>query len=85
MDKAKSIFYLMGKTLKMDILSYQFILKALSDAGKLDDMLNVVGKKKDDEWIELNEEYVAGVYLLKELRKDGREDELEMCRRNGKA
>ncbi|PRQ60389.1 putative tetratricopeptide-like helical domain-containing protein [Rosa chinensis] len=73
-DEAKSFFDLMGKKLKMDVASYQFIMKALSDAGKFDEVLNVVDTLLEDEWIELNEELQE--FIKGELRKDGREDEL---------
>ncbi|KAL6218521.1 PREDICTED: pentatricopeptide repeat-containing protein At3g49240-like [Fragaria vesca subsp. vesca] len=74
-DEAKSFFDLMGKKLKMDVASYQFITKALSDAGKFDEVLNVVDTLLEDEWIELNEELQD--FIKGELRKDGKEDELE--------
>ncbi|KAK9941922.1 hypothetical protein M0R45_007613 [Rubus argutus] len=71
----KSFFDLMVKKLKMDIPSYQFIMKAFSDAGKFDEVLNVVGIWRYDQCIALNvdrlQEFIEG-----ELRKDGREDVL---------
>ncbi|KAB2598773.1 pentatricopeptide repeat-containing protein [Pyrus ussuriensis x Pyrus communis] len=73
-DEAKSFFDLMVKKLKMDIPSYQFIMKTLSDAGKLDEVLNVVDTILDDDGVEFDEEVQEFVKGL--LRKEGREDEV---------
>ncbi|PQQ04227.1 pentatricopeptide repeat-containing protein [Prunus yedoensis var. nudiflora] len=73
-DEAKSFFDLMVKKLKMDIPSYQFIMKTLSEAGKLDEVLNVVDTMLDDDGVEFNEELQE--FVKGELRKEGREDEV---------
>lgn len=73
-DEAKSFFDMMVKKLKMDAASYQFMMKVLSDTGKLDEVLNIVDGILDDEGFEFDEdmqEFVKG-----ELRKEGREEEL---------
>lgn len=43
LDEAKSFFDIMVKKLKMDDASYKFMMKALSDGGKLDEILEIVG------------------------------------------
>ncbi|CAN0897689.1 Pentatricopeptide repeat-containing protein At3g49240, mitochondrial [Linum grandiflorum] len=75
LDEAKSFYELMVKKLKMNDESYKFIMKALSDAGRLDEVLELVDAMLDDEAIDLTEElqeFVKGDLLSKE----GREDEL---------
>ncbi|KAF4399088.1 hypothetical protein G4B88_023682 [Cannabis sativa] len=73
-DEAKSFFDLMVKKLKMDIPSYEFIMKALSESGKLDEVLNVVDTMLDDDGVEFSEELQE--FVKGELRKEGREDDL---------
>ncbi|KAF3432818.1 hypothetical protein FNV43_RR23920 [Rhamnella rubrinervis] len=73
-DEAKSFFDLMVKKLKMDVASYEFIMKALSESGKLNEVLNVVDTMLDDDGVEFNEEVQE--FVKGELRKEGREDEL---------
>ncbi|CAN0922559.1 Pentatricopeptide repeat-containing protein At3g49240, mitochondrial [Linum grandiflorum] len=65
----------MVKKVKMNDASYKFIMKALSDGGRLDEVLKLVDGMLDDECIDFNEElqeFVKGDLLSKE----GREEEL---------
>nr|XP_023900926.1 pentatricopeptide repeat-containing protein At3g49240, mitochondrial [Quercus suber]POE50177.1 pentatricopeptide repeat-containing protein [Quercus suber] len=73
-DDAKSFFDLMVNKLKMDVASYEFIMKALSEVGKLDEVLNVVDTMLDDDGVELTEELQE--FVKGELRKEGREEDL---------
>ncbi|KAK7282565.1 hypothetical protein RIF29_11458 [Crotalaria pallida] len=73
-DEAKSFFELMVKKLKMDVASYQFMMKVLSDAGRLDEVLQIVDTLLDDNGVDFDEEFQEFVKV--ELRKEGREDEL---------
>ncbi|KAL5537535.1 hypothetical protein UlMin_044750 [Ulmus minor] len=73
-DEAKSYFDLMVKKLKMDIPSYEFIMKALSELSKLDEVLNVVDTMLDDDGVEFSEELQE--FVKGELRKEGREADL---------
>ncbi|XP_022141333.1 pentatricopeptide repeat-containing protein At3g49240 [Momordica charantia] len=73
-DEAKSFFDLMVKKLKMDASSYQFIMKALSESGKLDEVLNVVDTLLDDDGIEFTEELQE--FVRGQLRKEEREGDL---------
>ncbi|KAK6914188.1 Pentatricopeptide repeat [Dillenia turbinata] len=74
-DEAKSFFDLMVGKLKMDTASYKFIMKALFDDGKPDEVLVIIGKLlrdgEDDFDTELQE------FVKDELRKDGREEEVD--------
>ncbi|XP_020234444.1 pentatricopeptide repeat-containing protein At3g49240, mitochondrial [Cajanus cajan] len=73
-DEAKSFFELMVKKLKMDVASYQFMMKVLSDAGRLDEMLQIVDTLLDDNGVDFDEEFQE--FVKGELRKEGREEEL---------
>ncbi|KAK7350988.1 hypothetical protein VNO77_10096 [Canavalia gladiata] len=73
-DEAKSFFDLMVKKLKMDVASYQFMMKVLSDEGRLDEMLQIVDTLLDDNGVDFDEEFQE--FVKGELRKDGREEEL---------
>ena len=73
-DEAKGFFELMVKKLKMDVASYQFVMKVLSDAGRLDEMLQIVDTLLDDNGVDFDEEFQEFVKV--ELRKEGREEEL---------
>ncbi|KAA0050505.1 hypothetical protein IC582_013268 [Cucumis melo] len=73
-DEAKSFFDLMVKKLKMDASNYQFIMKALSESGKMDEVLNVVDTLLDDDGIEFSEELQE--FVRGELRKEDREEDL---------
>ncbi|OWM75546.1 hypothetical protein CDL15_Pgr021710 [Punica granatum] len=73
-DEAKSFFDLMVKKLKMDNPSYKFMMKALSDVGKLDEVLGMVDQMLDDEGVEFDEDLQE--FVKEELRKGGREDDL---------
>ncbi|KAJ7959348.1 Pentatricopeptide repeat-containing protein [Quillaja saponaria] len=73
-DDAKSFFDMMVKKLKMDVASYQFVMKVLSEEGRLDEVLQIVDALLDDNGIEFNDEFQE--FVKGELRKEGREDEL---------
>ncbi|XP_027357689.1 pentatricopeptide repeat-containing protein At3g49240, mitochondrial isoform X2 [Abrus precatorius] len=73
-DDAKSFFDLMVKKLKMDVASYQFMMKVLSDAGRLDEMLQIVDTLLDDNGLDFDEEFQE--FVKGELRKEGREEDL---------
>ncbi|KAL2339614.1 hypothetical protein Fmac_007554 [Flemingia macrophylla] len=74
LDDAKSFFELMVNKLKMDVASYQFMMKVLSDAGRLDEMLQIVDTLLDDNGVDFDEEFQE--FVKGELRKEGREEEL---------
>lgn len=73
-DEAKGFFELMVKKLKMDVASYQFMMKVLSDEGRLDEMLQIVDMLLDDTGVDFDEEFQE--FVKGELRKEGREEEL---------
>ncbi|KAG5031536.1 hypothetical protein AAZX31_06G122900 [Glycine max] len=73
-DEAKGFFELMVKKLKMDVASYQFMMKVLSDEGRLDEMLQIVDTLLDDNGVDFDEEFQE--FVKGELRKEGREEEL---------
>ncbi|KAF7816688.1 pentatricopeptide repeat-containing protein [Senna tora] len=73
-DEAKSFFDLMVKKLKMDVASYQFMMKVLSEAGRLDDVLQIVDTLLDDGGVDFDEEFQE--FVKAELSKEGREEEL---------
>ncbi|XVF50976.1 hypothetical protein PTKIN_Ptkin04bG0146700 [Pterospermum kingtungense] len=73
-DEAKSFYDTMVKKLKMDDASYKFIMKALSDVGKLEEVLKMVDEMLDEENTDFNEELQE--FAREELRKVGREDDL---------
>ncbi|KAM2064835.1 hypothetical protein ACFX16_028184 [Malus domestica] len=52
------------KRLTRDIPSYQFIMKTLSDAGKLDKVLNVVDTMRDDDGVEFFNNPITKVMLF---------------------
>ena len=56
-DEAKGFFELMVKKLKMDVASYQFMMKVLSDEGRLDEMLQIVDTLLDDNGVDFDEEF----------------------------
>ncbi|XP_052197541.1 pentatricopeptide repeat-containing protein At3g49240, mitochondrial [Diospyros lotus] len=73
-DEAKSFYDLMVGKLKMDDASYTFVMKALFDIGKADEVLKMVGGLLRDEGLEFSaelQEFVRG-----ELSKEGREEDL---------
>lgn len=72
-DDARFFFDLMVKKLKMDVASYQFMMKVLSEAGRLDDVLQIVGMLFDN-GVDFDEEFQEFVKV--ELRKEGREEDL---------
>lgn len=73
-NEAKAFYDLMVKKLKMDVESYQFMMKALSEDGKLDEVLKMVDHLLDEDPIIFDEEFQE--FVKGELRKDGREEEL---------
>ncbi|GAB2266722.1 hypothetical protein Dimus_001714 [Dionaea muscipula] len=73
-DEAKAFFDLMVKKLRMDAASYEFIFQSLCDAGKLDDVLNIVSNLLDDGSVDLNEDMKR--IITDGLMKEGREEEL---------
>lgn len=73
-DEAKSFFDLMVKKLKMDVASYQFMMKVLSEAGRLDEVLGIVDTLLDDNGVDFDEEFQE--FVKGELRKEGREEDL---------
>ncbi|KAK4762293.1 hypothetical protein SAY87_030177 [Trapa incisa] len=73
-NEAKSFYDLMVKKLKMDNASYKFMMQALGDVGKFDEVLGMVDQILDDEEIEFDEELQE--FAKEELRKGGREDDL---------
>ncbi|CAL1403700.1 unnamed protein product [Linum trigynum] len=74
-DEAKSFYELMVKKLRMNNESYKFIMKALSDHGRLNEVLQLVDAMLDDESIDVNEELQE--IVKGELNKEGRGDELD--------
>uniref|UniRef100_A0A1J3CSD7 Pentatricopeptide repeat-containing protein n=1 Tax=Noccaea caerulescens TaxID=107243 RepID=A0A1J3CSD7_NOCCA len=75
LDDAKSFFDMMVSKLKMDDEAYKFIMGALSEAGRLDEMLKIVDEMLDDESVRMSEELQE--FVRGELRKEGREDDLK--------
>ncbi|XP_061337903.1 LOW QUALITY PROTEIN: pentatricopeptide repeat-containing protein At3g49240, mitochondrial [Gastrolobium bilobum] len=73
-DEARSFFDLMVKKLKMDVASYQFMMKVLSEAGRLDEVLQIVDTLLDDNGVDFDEEFQE--FVKGELRKEGREEDL---------
>ncbi|KAJ6387560.1 hypothetical protein OIU78_017308 [Salix suchowensis] len=73
-DEAKSFYDMMVKKLKMDDESYKYMMKTMSDVGKLDEVLKMAEGIIDDEETEFSEELQE--FVKGELRKDGREEEL---------
>lgn len=75
LDDAKSFFDMMVSKLKMDDDAYKFIMGALSEAGRLDEMLKIVDEMLDDDTVRVSEEMQE--FVKEELRKGGREDDLQ--------
>lgn len=73
-NEAKSFYDLMVKKLKMDNASYKFMMKALGDVGKLDEVLSMVDQMLDDEEIEFDDELQE--FAKEVLREGGREDDV---------
>ncbi|KAB2055142.1 hypothetical protein ES319_A11G015700v1 [Gossypium barbadense] len=73
-DEAKTFYDTMVKKLKMDDSSYKFIMKALSDVGKFDDVLKMVDEMLEEESSDFTEELHE--YVKELLRNVGREDDL---------
>ncbi|KAG2329555.1 hypothetical protein Bca4012_020892 [Brassica carinata] len=75
LDDAKSVFEMMVGKLKMDDKAYRFIMRALSEAGRVDDMLKIVDVMLDEETVRVSEEVQE--FVKEELRKEGREGDLQ--------
>ncbi|XP_010541477.1 PREDICTED: pentatricopeptide repeat-containing protein At3g49240 [Tarenaya hassleriana] len=75
LDDAKCIFDMMVSKLKMDDEAYKFIMRALSEAGRIDDVLKIVDGILDDDMAEFSEELQECV--KEELGKEGREEDLK--------
>ncbi|GFP81113.1 pentatricopeptide repeat-containing protein at3g49240 [Phtheirospermum japonicum] len=73
-DEAKSVFDLMVPKLKMNDDAYKFIMNALFENGKHDEVLGIVGRILKEDADELTEEVEE--FIREGLRKEGREDEL---------
>ncbi|CAN8254848.1 unnamed protein product [Cochlearia groenlandica] len=75
LDDAKLFFYMMMGKLNMDDEAYKFIMKAFSEADRLDEMLEIVDGMLDDETVRVSEEVQE--FVKEELKKGGREDDLQ--------
>ncbi|KAJ0230415.1 Pentatricopeptide repeat-containing protein [Hirschfeldia incana] len=75
LEDAKSFFDMMVSKLNMDDEAYKFIMRALSEAGRLDDVLKIVDGMLDDEKVSLSEDIQE--FVKEELRKEAREDDLQ--------
>lgn len=73
-DEAKSFYDLMVKKLKMDEGSYKFMMKALFEVGKHDDVLKMIGDMLDDDASEFTTDLQE--FVKEELRKEGREEDV---------
>ncbi|GJW00324.1 pentatricopeptide repeat-containing protein [Tanacetum coccineum] len=73
-DEAKAFFDMMVPKLRMDDDSYKFIMKALFDIKKLDEVLEIIGKMLREEPLDFSEELQE--FVREELRKEEREEEL---------
>ncbi|CAN7099250.1 unnamed protein product [Brassica rapa subsp. narinosa] len=75
LDDARSFFVMMVSRLKMDDDAYKFIMRAFSEAGRLDEMLKIVAVMLDEDTVRVSEEIQE--FVKEELRKEGREDDLQ--------
>ncbi|KAF8393765.1 hypothetical protein HHK36_019963 [Tetracentron sinense] len=73
-EEAKGFFDQMVEKLKMDAASYEVMLRALCDAGKLDEVLKVVDDMLKDDGVGFSSEMHDVV--TDALKKDGREEDL---------
>ncbi|CAN8268224.1 unnamed protein product [Cochlearia groenlandica] len=75
LDKAKSIFDMMVSKLDMDDEAYKFIMGALSEADRLDEMLKIVDDMLEGDTVRVSDEIQE--FVKEELKKGGREGDLE--------
>ncbi|KAG5392949.1 hypothetical protein IGI04_022912 [Brassica rapa subsp. trilocularis] len=75
LDDARSFFVMMVSRLKMDDDAYKFIMRAFSEAGRLDEMLKIVDVMLDEDTVRVSEEIQE--FVKEELRKEGREGDLQ--------
>ncbi|KAI3757739.1 hypothetical protein L6452_05282 [Arctium lappa] len=73
-DEAKSFFDMMVPKLRMDDDSYKFIMKALFDIKKHDEVLEIIGKMLREDSSDFSEELQE--FVREELRKEEREEDL---------
>ncbi|KAM7499774.1 hypothetical protein LguiA_024188 [Lonicera macranthoides] len=73
-DEAKSFFEMMVGKLKMNDESYKFMMKALFDVRKQDEVLKIVGAMLRDGASDFTAELQE--FVREELRKEGREEDL---------
>ncbi|GJX46395.1 WD repeat-containing protein 25 isoform X1 [Tanacetum coccineum] len=73
-DEAKAFFDMMVPKLRMDDDSYKFIMKALFDIKKHDEVLEIIGKMLREEPLDFSDELQE--FVREELRKGEREEEL---------
>ncbi|KAI3751154.1 hypothetical protein L2E82_22200 [Cichorium intybus] len=74
-EEAKSFFEMMVPKLKMDDESYKFIMKALFDIKKHDEVVEIIGKMLREEPLDFSDE--LQVFVREELKREEREDDLE--------
>lgn len=72
-DEAKSFFDMMVMKLKMDDDTYKFMMKALFENGKSDDVLKIASNLVREDGGDFSEELKQ--FVKEELRKVGREEE----------
>ncbi|GKB12506.1 pentatricopeptide repeat-containing protein [Tanacetum coccineum] len=73
-DEAKGFFDMMVPKLRMDDDSYKFIMKALFDIKKHDEVLEIIGKMLREEPLDFSDELQE--FVREELRKEEKEEEL---------
>ncbi|KAK1441468.1 hypothetical protein QVD17_07379 [Tagetes erecta] len=73
-DEAKSFFDMMVPKLRMDDDSYKFIMKALFDIKKHDEVLEIIGRMLREDPLDFSDELQE--FVREELRKEEREDDL---------
>ncbi|KAL8199771.1 hypothetical protein R6Q57_013339 [Mikania cordata] len=73
-DEAKSFFDMMVPKLRMDDDSYKFIMKALFDIKKHDEVLEIIGKMLREDPLDFSDELQE--FVREELRKEERDDDL---------
>ncbi|XP_071728673.1 pentatricopeptide repeat-containing protein At3g49240, mitochondrial-like [Rutidosis leptorrhynchoides] len=73
-DEAKAFFDMMVPKLRMDDDSYKFIMKALFDINKHNEVLEIIGKMLREDPLDISDELRE--FVREELRKEDREDDL---------
>ncbi|CAA0813019.1 Pentatricopeptide repeat-containing protein [Striga hermonthica] len=73
-DEAKSFFALMVPKLRMNDESYKFIINALFENGKHDDVIGIVSRMLREDPCDFTEEVEE--FVQEGMRKQGREDEV---------